>query len=152
MILVAQLIVLGSLLAAALSDLARREIPDTCSVAVLGAAALVWALSPAGWDVALIGLAVAAGLFAIGAGLFAAGMIGGGDVKLVAAVGAWVGLHGLPSFLVAMALLGGAVALVQLGGQRLGRAPGWLAPERGVPYGVAIALAGLIVGPGSFGD
>jgi prepilin peptidase CpaA len=121
-------------------------------VAVLGAAIVVWVLGPAGWQGAGIGLAVGAGLFLIGAALFAVGAIGGGDVKLVAAVGAWVGLHGLPSFLVVMALLGGALALLQLAGGRLGGAGGWLAPERGVPYGVAIALAGLLVGPGITGD
>jgi prepilin peptidase CpaA len=43
-------------------------------------------------------------------GIWRAGAIGGGDVKLAAAVGAWVGLSHLVWFVLAAALAGGVVA------------------------------------------
>ena len=146
----AHLVVAASLLGAAAWDLYRREIPDSCSVAIMIAAALLGVVQTVGWLAALSAVSAALALFAAGAGLFRAGIVGGGDVKLVAALGAWFGWSGLPGFLLLMALFGGALAMVIMGlrAARIGERS-WLAADRGVPYGVAIAAAGVIL-PGGF--
>jgi prepilin peptidase CpaA len=147
MILAAQILVVASLLGAAAFDLVRREIPDTCSLAVLAAAILLILAEPAQWRDGLVAFSAGLALFLTGAFLFFAGIWGGGDVKLVGAVGVWIGWAGLPGFLVAMALVGGALALLILALRPARRFVPWLAVERGVPYGVAIAAAGMMVPP-----
>jgi prepilin peptidase CpaA len=87
---------------------------------------------------------------------FARGWIGGGDAKLAAATALWLGFGHLFDYLVYASLLGGAltIAIVQfrtiplpplLAGQdwaeRLHKEGG------GVPYGVALAAAALLVYP-----
>lgn len=61
--------------------------------------------------------------------------LGRGDAKLLAAAGAWVGLYRLPDVLLAGALLGLGVVLVQA--VRLGR----LRADMLIPFGPALALA-----------
>jgi prepilin peptidase CpaA len=147
MILMAEILVMASLLGAAAFDLVRREIPDTCSLAILAAGAILVAAEPGHWREGLLALSAGLALFASGAALFAFRIWGGGDVKLAGAVGAWVGWSGVPTFLLAMALAGGVLALLILALRPAKRLFPWLAAERGVPYGVAIAAAGMIVPP-----
>jgi prepilin peptidase CpaA len=84
---------------------------------------------------------VAAGSFAVLCGLFALRAMGGGDVKLLTALALWLRPAWFAELVVIMALLGGVLAMV---------VAGWhLARHRqtpvAVPYGVAIAAAGLWV-------
>ena len=88
MSIAAEIIVMASLLGAAAFDVAKREIPDTCSALILGAAILIVGAEPQQWREALLAFSAGLVLFAAGAALFAAGIWGGGDVKLSAAVGA----------------------------------------------------------------
>ena len=82
---------------AVVCDLRRRRIPN-----VVAASVFVVGLGMRGYDggfrAALSGLAAAVLLFILLYGPWRAGAIGGGDVKLAAADGAWVGLAGLPWF------------------------------------------------------
>jgi prepilin peptidase CpaA len=146
----------GLLGLAALTDLQEYRIPNTVTLAI---AALfpVYALLPgAGVDVAG-SLALGAAVLAGGAALFALGVFGGGDVKLVAAVSLWIGPSAFLEFLLVMALVGGAVALVQISHWRLAAAQ-FLADRgetgfahtllgRDVPYAVAIVAATFITMP-----
>ena len=105
MVGLAQLVFAASLAGAAGCDLATRRIPDTCSLAILlgfAGAAAAGATEPGhlAWHVAA-GLAVFAG----GTLLFLGGLLGGGDVKLMAAASLWIGWSGTPRFLVLVALL-----------------------------------------------
>jgi prepilin peptidase CpaA len=85
---------------------------------------------------------------------FAFGWIGGGDAKLVAATVLWLGLAPLVPYLIYSALLGGALTLGLLALRRyplpapLAGVP-WIDrlhdSKTGVPYGIALALAGLLV-------
>ncbi len=105
---------------------------------------------PVEWKIALISFA---GCFAFGYLLFAFRLMGGGDVKLLAACALWVG--GLPQimeFLVYMGLLGGVLAMLLLLGRPLcfyviadKKLPRVLKKGEPVPYGLAIAIAFLIV-------
>ena len=100
----------------------------------------------------------AAGVFLAGAGLFSRGLIGGGDVKLLAAATLWAGPAGTPTLLVLTGVFGGLVCLFVLTplGQIATAASGQigLVQECGaangkrrvvVPYAVAIAAAALVV-------
>ncbi len=65
--------------------------------------------------------------------------LGGGDAKLLAALGAWVGLEGLPTVLLGGAVVGLAVAAgMALRGRAVGAATA-------IPFGPCLALAGFAV-------
>lgn len=145
----------GILIAAAVSDLVRYLIPNALPIALVGAFLLAAPLADMPAEVVLhhglAGLAVLAAGFV----LFMFDVLGGGDVKLLAAAAVWTGFGALGPFLLAVTLAGGVVALVLLIARRLiprGR-PGdgalarLMSPRQGVPYGVAIAVAGLAVMP-----
>jgi len=87
---------------------------------------------------------------------FAFGWIGGGDAKLVSATTLWVGFGLMAPYLIYAALLGGGLTLLILAVRRY-PLPSWLArhkwidrlhdPKSGVPYGITLAIAGLLVYP-----
>lgn len=96
---------------------------------------------------ALIVLAVAFGLFALG-------WIGGGDAKLAAATTLWLGFGTTLPYVAYTALLGGALTILILVLRGIPLHPvlarmGWLArlhnKRSGIPYGIAMAVAGIIV-------
>ena len=90
--------------------------------------------------------------------MFALGWIGGGDAKLFAACGLWLGWPAFLPFLLWTALAGGVLATGLLVARKGARAwpvagPQWLvrllSPEAAVPYGVAIAVGALASFPES---
>jgi len=92
-------------------DLAERRVPNvlTTSGALLG---LAWALTtqgPAGLAWSLGGCAVGLALFLP---LFLVGGLGAGDVKLLAAFGAWLGPADIVWAALWASILGGVMALV----------------------------------------
>ncbi len=93
------------------------------------------------WPDAAIQVAVAAGVFALLAIAFYAGMMGGGDVKLAAALALWFAPATTVVFLVYMSIGGGVLTLVVLILHRIKKKTG--KPE--VPYGVAIAFGTLAI-------
>jgi prepilin peptidase CpaA len=130
------------LLWGAATDLRARIISNRLNLAIALLAPLWWWASGVTlWPGIAIQLALAFGIFAIFAGLFAAGMMGGGDVKLLGALALWMPWQAMLTLLFVMALAGGAITLATLLHHRMNRREGQ--PE--VPYGVAIALAGLWV-------
>lgn len=87
-------------------------------------------------------------LLALGTPIFAAGKLGGGDVKLIAACGAWFDLRSGTTMLINVLLAGGILALVVLTTRAFKRR----ADDRrdtktsaGIPYGVAIACGTLLM-------
>jgi prepilin peptidase CpaA len=93
------------------------------------------------WPDIGIQVAIAAGVFALLAVAFYAGMMGGGDVKLAAALALWFSPLSTVRFLVLMSIAGGVLTLVVVGIHRMKKKPG--KPE--IPYGVAIAFGGLAI-------
>ena len=93
------------------------------------------------WPDAAIQVAVAAGVFALLAVAFYTGMMGGGDVKLAAALALWFAPPTTVLFLVYMSIGGGVLTLVVLILHRMKKKAG--KPE--VPYGVAIAFGALAI-------
>lgn len=143
----------------AISDLMTMTIPNRVSLAlVLGFFGLA-GLAGLGWDAVIVdhltcGLCVLAITFA----LFAFGWIGGGDAKLAAATSLWIGWDHIADYGVSASLLGGLLTLSILVARRqpLPRFMAsctWIArihdANNGVPYGIALAVAGLALYPQS---
>jgi prepilin peptidase CpaA len=103
-----------------------------------------------------ISVAAAAAVLVVAFSFFAFGWIGGGDAKLVAAITLWVGVSLMLPYLIYAALLGGGLTLLILALRRY-PLPDWLRRHRwidrlhdtksGVPYGITLAIAGLLVYP-----
>ena len=105
-------ILVGTLLAlACIADLRTRRIPNVLTFSAAGAAVLFHLLSggwnAAGWSVAGYGVGVL--LFFP---LFALRGMGGGDVKLLAAVGAWLGPGQVAMVALMTSIAGGVIALI----------------------------------------
>jgi prepilin peptidase CpaA len=98
-----------------------------------------WASGLSLWPGVAIQLAIAVGAFAVLAGLFALRAMGGGDVKLLTALALWLPGVLFLKLLIVMALLGG-VLTIGLGMWHISRRR---KDRLKIPYGVAIALAGL---------
>jgi len=130
------------LLVAAVIDVRTFTISNRLNLAVALLAPLYWlAISLPLWPAVGIQLALGAGVFVLLAGAFYAGMMGGGDVKLAAALALWFQPASIIKFLVLMSLAGGVLTLGILALHRLKRREG--RPE--IPYGVAIAFGGLAI-------
>jgi prepilin peptidase CpaA len=132
----------ATLVVAAVIDVRTFTISNRLNLTVALGAPLYWlsiALAP--WPGIAIQLAAGGIVFALLAGAFYAGMMGGGDVKLAAALALWFSPAGTVKFLVLMSLAGGVLTLSILAWHRAQRREG--RPE--IPYGVAIAFGGLVI-------
>jgi prepilin peptidase CpaA len=101
-------------------------------------------------------LAVGCAVLLVAFGFFARGWIGGGDAKLAASTALWLGFDHLLEYLLCASLFGGALTLLVLQFRSL-PLPGRLVSQHwlerlhqkngGVPYGIALAAAALVVYP-----
>lgn len=141
---------------AAANDLLTMLIPNRISVLLIAAFAAVAATGLLSWGE--IGAHVGAGalVLAVTFTLFAFGVIGGGDAKLAAATALWLGMDHLPDYLLIAALAGGALTLGLLAARAqplphaVARLPFALHlhdAKTGIPYGIALAAAALVVLP-----
>lgn len=142
---------------AAVYDARSMTIPNWISIVLaLGYVPVAFIV---GLPVADIGWSVGIGFIAlvIGIALFAFRILGGGDAKLLAASAMWVGLSGLLPFVLYTALAGGALSLLLLTVRKwmplmpIVVGPQWiqrlLEPKGDIPYGIAIAVAAVLVYP-----
>jgi len=124
------------LLTAAFTDLKRRQIDNWLNAAVaLLAPAFWWASGLDPWPGMALQVGIAAITFLVCAGLFAIRMMGGGDVKLLAALALWFSPLTFGYLVFWMSMIG-AVLTVDCHPIGDGRAA--------IPYGVAICAAGLL--------
>ena len=137
------LVILAAILViAAVIDVRTFTISNRLNLTVALLAPVYWAsvaLSP--WPGVAVQLATGGTVFLVLAGAFYAGMMGGGDVKLAAALSLWFSPASTVKFLVLMSIAGGVLTLVVLAWHRWREREG--RPE--VPYGVAIAFGGLAI-------
>jgi prepilin peptidase CpaA len=141
---------------AAASDLVSMTISNRLCLSLIATFALYAALlglplSTIGWHLASCML-----VLAVSFGFFAAGWIGGGDAKFAAAMALWFGFDQLGPYLAVAGLLGGILTFLIL---RLRAHPlpalaeqwPWArrlhAANEGVPYGIALAFAALLLLP-----
>ena len=128
------------LLAACWSDLKSRRIPNQLCLAIALLSPFFWWANGLGlWPGVPLQIGVAALVFMLFAAAFAVGAMGGGDVKLVAAVALWLPWQAVVALLVIMSLAGGVLTLALVIRKRLARSEAALE----IPYGVAIAFGGL---------
>jgi prepilin peptidase CpaA len=112
-------------------------IPNPLNAAIALAAPLWWWASGFAWPGVAIQLAVGGGALLVFLGAFAIGAMGGGDVKLIAALGLWLVPLDFMRMIVWMSIGGGLLTVVMMVAHRLRKAEGPLE----IPYGIAIALA-----------
>ena len=105
-----EVLLIALVLGAAVYDVRYRRIPNWLTVtgAVLGVI-LNWFLDPGLFKWSLAGLGVAFGVYAA---LYALHAMGAGDVKLMAAVGAVVGLQDWFGIFIITAIIGGIMSLI----------------------------------------
>ncbi len=133
-------ILAAMLVVAATGDIRERRIPNTLNLAIAVLAVPFWWLSGyALWPDVAMQLALGAGAFLFFALLFRVGMLGGGDVKLLAALALWLPLASLIKLLVIMSLAGGVLTVALLIRHRMRKSNEKLE----IPYGVAIAFGGM---------
>jgi prepilin peptidase CpaA len=143
---------------AAASDLLTMRITNRLVLLVVAGFFLVALIAGLPLETIGIHVATAAVVLVVTIGFFALGWIGGGDAKLIAATTLWFGLAGMLPYLVYASLLGGSLTLGLLAIRQ------WPLPlqlkqvawidrlhdaKTGVPYGIALAAAALLLYPGS---
>lgn len=137
------LLVLAVMLAAAaVGDLRKREISNRLNAAIaLLAIPFWWSIGLSPWPDMALQIGVAAAVFALFALLFQFGFMGGGDVKMIGALALWLPAGAVLKLLIIMSIAGGVLTLAMMARKRLAKH----GAEIEVPYGVAIAFAGLWV-------
>lgn len=130
-----------ALAVAAVTDIRRRQIDNWLNATIAVTAPLFWwaqglALAEIGWQ-----LATTLATFVVLAGLFAIRAMGGGDVKLLTALALWIKPMWFLHLLMVMAVAGGVLTVVMAVWHVTRRQRDRLA----VPYGIAIAAAGIWV-------
>jgi len=107
------IIVLTLLIVATVCDFRTREIPDLISIAIAIVAVISASTGWLGIGLVLVAIGGVVGL-TIGYLLFRFAKLGGGDAKLIAALGMLVGPVGLLIVLFGMAVAGGVLSLVAM--------------------------------------
>jgi prepilin peptidase CpaA len=139
-------------------DLLTFTIPNRlCAALALGYLVFAVLMGVSAIDI-LLNMSCALAILIAAFVMFSLGWIGGGDAKLAAATAAWLGWTAILDYGLAAALFGGLLTLVLLGARKaplpvaFGRID-WLArlhnAQAGVPYGIALAAAGLMQYPNS---
>lgn len=143
---------------AAASDLFTMTIPNRLSILLVVAFACVALTSGLPGEAVLRHVAAGALVLTVCFGMFAAGWIGGGDAKLAAATALWFGFGDLVDYLSIAAIAGGVLTLIILAVRAVPLPAfalrwNWLDrlhdQRNGVPYGIALAAAALLLYPQS---
>jgi prepilin peptidase CpaA len=141
---------------AASSDLFTMTIANRISLILLAGFVLLSIMMGMTATDMLMHFAAGAAVLVVGFVFFSCGWIGGGDAKLAAVTALWLGFAHLFEYLIYSSIFGGALtlALIQF---RLLPLPTVLASREwierlhrrggGVPYGIALAAAALVVYP-----
>ena len=143
---------------AACSDMLTMQISNRVSIAlVAGFFPMAYILAMPAIDI-LSHLSCGAAILAITFALFCLGGFGGGDAKLAATTAIWLGWQNILDYAVVTAIYGGALAVALLMFRRVAlpqalMRQAWIArlhkEKGGIPYGMALAAAGLIIYPQS---
>lgn len=137
-------------------DLFTMTIPNRISMVLVAVFAALAVIN--GIPLEKLATHIAAGflVLVIGFVMFAKGWLGGGDAKLLAATSLWLGFDHLLPYMLWASVLGGGLALLLLG-YRTMLPPRWALGQQwalhlhngktGMPYGIALAGAALIIYP-----
>lgn len=137
-------------------DLFTMTIPNRIALGLIAGFVCLAPFSGMGWEMIALHLATGFAMLIVCIGFFAAGWVGGGDAKIFAAASLWMGHQYVYEYALFTALLGGALTVGMLVARSVPLpdailANRWVArlhdAGRGVPYGIALAAAGLLVWP-----
>jgi prepilin peptidase CpaA len=141
---------------AASSDLLTMTIANRVSLILIAGFAVLALLCGMSAADLMSHLGAGALVLVVAFGCFAFGWIGGGDAKLAAATALWLGFGHLLDYLLYASILGGALTILIIEFRRW-PLPRFLAGQAwaerlhqeggGVPYGIALAAAALLVYP-----
>jgi len=132
----------AAMLWAAVCDWRSRTIPNWLNGAIALLAIPFWWSTGLGlWPGVALQIGLAAAVFTLFAIAFRFGAMGGGDVKMAAALALWLPFAGVVKLLAVMSIAGGVLTLAMLAAHRMAKAAGQ--PE--IPYGLAIAFGGFWV-------
>jgi prepilin peptidase CpaA len=138
---------------AALNDLFTMTIPNRIPLILLFSFMIVAPFSGMNWQTFALSLAAGTAVFFACFALFAANVMGGGDAKLLTAAAVWYGFNiSVIEFLLAVTFIGGAltvgILLLRTRSREIMAAgipvPDSLLVAKKIPYGIGIAIAGLI--------
>ena len=141
---------------AASMDLLTMTIPNRICLAIALGFFVFAAVFGAPLHLILWNLSCGAAVLVVMFTMFTLGWIGGGDAKLAAAAALWIGWGSLLDFSLSTAIYGGVLTVALLLMRKvplpapLARLE-WLArlhhPKTGVPYGIALAAAAIMIFP-----
>jgi prepilin peptidase CpaA len=144
---------------AAVSDMLSMTIANRVSVLLVAAFAVLAPLTGMDWVTYGWHFLAGALVLSITFGLFAIGAMGGGDAKLLAATSVWMGFgYVLLDYLLTAAFLGGILTLLLLVFRKSPLATMYgqnmflrqlSNQDTGIPYGIALGAAGLMIFPKS---
>jgi leader peptidase (prepilin peptidase)/N-methyltransferase len=132
----------AALLVIIVIDIHHQIIPDVISLpGIIAGLVFSFFSTTLTWQSSLIGIAIGGGvLYAIALGYFLIRKIdgmGGGDIKLLAMIGAWLGWQSLPFVIFASSLGGTIVGLIAMAYQKKGG-------RTRIPFGPFLSIAALI--------
>ncbi len=155
-LLVTKLVLMALVVIAMLSDLIQMRIPNVIPIAIIFLFPVAYlggeASTPLLDHIGAMLVVLVAGIV-----LFAFKILGGGDVKFMSSLALWTGFGILPSFVIILSLVGGVQVIIILLLRKYSHAveymlakckiqlPEWLHRGGGVPYGLSIGVAVLIV-------
>jgi prepilin peptidase CpaA len=128
----------AALVAAAVGDWRSRTIPNWLNAAIALLAIPYWfaaGLDP--WPAMAFQVALAAGVLLLFSIAFSFGAMGGGDVKMLAALALWLPIGALLKLLVVMSIAGGVLTLAMVVPAKLAKR----SEQPEIPYGLAISFA-----------
>jgi len=154
----AALILFPALMAfSAFADLLTMTIPNRVSLALIGIFVIFAAWLGMPLDSVLSHIACGACVLAATFLMFNRGWMGGGDAKLASATALWLGFEQLADYALVASLAGGALTIAILALRRY--EPRFVVDSprfahlcdgtEGVPYGIALAVAGIAIYPNS---
>ena len=131
------LLFLSALITVTFIDLEHQIIPDRITLPGIGVGVLASGLLlPTGWGNALAGLLLGGGLF-YALAVASRGGMGGGDIKLIAMIGAFLGWKAVLLAIFLAALTGSVVSLYLILFRGKGR-------KHPIPFGPFLALGGFL--------
>ena len=146
----------GAMACAAATDLFTMTVPNRLALALVACFFVVATLAALGWYAVGLHVALALAALALTFAFFSFGWIGGGDTKLFAATCLWLGPAAIFTYIIYVGLIGCGLTLLLLLWRGLPlpvmlSSQSWLvrlhSPREGVPYGIALGAAGLLVYP-----
>jgi prepilin peptidase CpaA len=141
---------------AASTDLLTMTISNRVSLALLAGFVVVATLAGVPANQLLLNLSCGGAMLVLTFCFFSFGWIGGGDAKLAAATAVWLGWTHILEYGLLASLFGGALTLAILQMRKVPM-PSWAMArqsiarlhnsQNGVPYGIALSIAGLLIYP-----